>query len=313
MNRLKHNAEPGVERFRPAASALGLSISLLLPGLVSGCGEGPLGGGARLEPSVRVLVNTEESETGEGEETVEVAGYGTLTGRVVVVGDVPPPAPFLPGGELKDPTVCIRGEIPNETLVVDPASKGIQNVFVYLGRKPPGTPVDVAAPPAETVVFDQLVCTFRPHALVLQAGQEMRILNSDSIVHNTHTNPTVNAVFNQAIKAHETEGIPVVYSRPERSPVKVICDFHPWMLAWHLPLDHPYGAVTVADGTFTIADIPAGSHQFAIWHEGRKLMDYPVDINPDQTTTVEIPIQGDALLGRVDMNQLKTVVFSALP
>ena len=158
-----------------------------------------------------------------------------------------------------------------------------------------------------------MVCTFRPHALVLQAGQEMRILNSDSIVHNTHTNPTVNSVFNQAIKAHETEGIPVVYSRPERSPVKVICDFHPWMLAWHLPLDHPYGTVTVADGTFTIADIPAGSHQFAIWHEGRKLMDYPVTINPNETTTVEIPIQGDALLGRVDMNQLKTVVFSALP
>ena len=40
--------------------------------------------------------------------------------------------------------------------------------------------------------------------------------------------------------------------------------------AWHLPLDHPYGAVTDADGNFTIKNLPVGTHKFRIWHERQK-------------------------------------------
>jgi plastocyanin len=222
-------------------------------------------------------------------ENVQVAGYGSVSGRIVVEGTVGDLGPFLPGGELKDPTVCVREQIPDQRVIIGPDG-GLANVFIFLPRKPAGTKEDVAAPPAQPVIFDQKTCTFLPHALLMRAGQELRVLNDDSIVHNTHTNPKSNSAFNSTVKPGEREGIPVKYQRAEREPVRVVCDFHPWMLAWHLPLDHPYGALTGEDGAFTIADVPAGKHKFAVWHEGRKLGDYTVEVVPDQTAPLEITI-----------------------
>ena len=39
------------------------------------------------------------------------------------------------------------------------------------------------------------------------------------------------------------------------------------MKAYQLPLDHPYGVVTQADGSFEIPELPVGTHQFVVWHE----------------------------------------------
>jgi hypothetical protein len=39
------------------------------------------------------------------------------------------------------------------------------------------------------------------------------------------------------------------------------------MSAWVLPLDHPYGVVTDADGNFELKDLPAGTVSLIIWHE----------------------------------------------
>lgn len=295
---------------QPAARGALAILTLAL----SGCRDGALGGGGRIEPSVRVLVDDQAAADAGEEEIVEVAGYGTFTGRVFLEGALPAVPPNLPSGTLKDPAICIRDQIPNDRLVVNSANNGVQHVFVFLARKPPGTPADLAEPPAVPVMFDQKVCTFRPHALVLRAGQEMRILNSDATVHNTNINAPLNGIFNSTVGANDSEGVPYTYARAERSPVRVVCDFHPWMLAWHLPLDHPYGAATDETGAFTIENIPAGTYQFAVYHEGRKLMDTaPVTITPDQTTTLEVPVAGAALLGRVDPGQLRTVVISSLP
>ena len=51
-------------------------------------------------------------------------------------------------------------------------------------------------------------------------------------------------------------GMPLVYSKPQPVPCNVNCDFHKWMSAYHLPLDHPYAAVTDEDGNFTSTTCP---------------------------------------------------------
>lgn len=274
---------------------------------LSGCSQG-LGGGASIEPTVDVKLDA-VADVGETQAVVEVAGYGSVTGRVIVEGAVADLGPFLPAGELKDPTVCIREQIPDQRVIVGPDG-GLANVFVFLPRKPAGTKDEAAAPPAEVVMFDQQTCTFKPHAVLLRAGQEMRVLNADPITHNTHTNPTKNASFNSAVRPGEREGIPLVYKRPEMSPVRVVCDFHPWMLAWHLPLDHPYGALTADDGAFAIADVPAGKHKFAVWHEGHKLGDYTVEVVPDQDTPLEIKITAAELARAEGSPRQRTVVLA---
>jgi hypothetical protein len=39
------------------------------------------------------------------------------------------------------------------------------------------------------------------------------------------------------------------------------------MLAYWLSMDQPYFAVTGADGSFKIGDLPAGDYEVEVWHE----------------------------------------------
>jgi hypothetical protein len=242
------------------------------------------------------------------EETVQVAGYGTVTGRVILEGTAPTLAMSLPAN-MPDPTVCQRPLIPNERLIVGEGN-GIKNVFVFLGRKPPGTKAGSAE--NLSLVFDQKSCTYIPHAMVIRAGQPFQMLNSDPIAHNVNTHPNKNQKLNSTLKISDTVGVPYVYPSGEREPVRVTCDFHAWMLAWHLPLDHPYGAVSNEKGEFTIADLPAGEHRFVVYHEGKKLMDYPVTIQVDQTTPVEIKVNASTFAQAAPIGPVKTVVLSAI-
>lgn len=284
----------------------GAVLCLAAATCLSGCSQG-LGGGASIEPTVAVKLDASaESEASAG--PVEVAGYGTVTGRVILEGAVPSLPPLLPAGELKDPNVCVREQIPDQRIIVGPGG-GLADVFVFLPRKPAGAKED-AATPAESVSFDQKTCTFVPHAMLLRTDQTMLLKNSDPIAHNTNISPKSNSGFNNALKPGLQEGIPFVYKRSEKQPVRVVCDFHPWMLAWQLPLDHPYGALTTEDGSFSIADVPAGKHKFAVWHEGRKVGDYSVTVEPDQTATLEIKLTGADLARAEVPAQQRTIVFS---
>jgi plastocyanin len=287
-----------------AAIACGLIGACAL----SGCEHGALGGGGKSAPRVRVKLAAEAGDSGGGgtEEVVTVAGYGTFTGRVVLDGADPGLTLSLPA-TMPDPNVCQRPLIPNERLIVGEGN-GIKNVFVYLARKPAGTK-DAAAPP-EQVIFDQKACTFVPHALIARTGQEVRLINSDPIAHNVNLKPNSNEPFNNILKVSDQVGVPYTYKRGEREPVRVVCDIHSWMLAWQLPLDHPYGAVTNENGEFTIPDLPAGQHRFVVWHEGRKLADHPVTIEVDQTATGEIKVPSTTFAQAAPARGLKTVVIS---
>src|SRR5688572_10672186 len=76
-------------------------------------------------------------------------GWGTLKGVFVFAGDPPSPKTLPTGG--KDPQAC--GQIPDESLLVDPQTKGIKNIVIY-ARKVSRVHEDAAAPPGEQV-FDQ--------------------------------------------------------------------------------------------------------------------------------------------------------------
>jgi len=265
---------------------------------LSGCGDG---GSTASDVTVTIKSSKGEPDNEGSNSKIDPGptnggtsgGVGTLQGRVVFQGS-PPQLDLIvkagsPASLVKDAAVCAAVDIPDEKLLVGP-DRGVQNVFVYLPKAPKGFQEPA---PQEAVLFDQKGCRFLPHALIMRAGQTVKILSNDSLAHNTQTLPNRNTIFNQGIKAGDRIGAPMVYDKSEKAPIPVKCSFHSWMLAYHLPLDHPFAAVTNADGTFEIKNLPAGKHKFRVWHEGvtGKFLsrNLSVKIKPNDVTTVEIP------------------------
>ena len=65
----------------------------------------------------------------------------------------------------------------------------------------------------------------------------------------------------------DSEGARLSYDKSEKIPVKIRSDIHPWMSAYHLPLDHPFGTATDTSGRFMIRGLPPGEHTLKVWHE----------------------------------------------
>lgn len=277
-----------------AAAATGFGILLLVIG--TGC-SGPLVSGANAVTTVKYRAATKEApavaSTAENTaEAVEASagagGIGNLKGRVEYVGDYTPLAPlFGKGGATKDPSICGLEVIPNETIIVKDG--GLANAFVYLDKIPKGATVSAVGDP---IVFDQKVCVFTPHAMVLRVKQTVKVMNGDGAAHNTHTYPKKNTAFNSVVQPNDRVGVDLAYGQVEKEPFSVGCDIHPWMVAYHLPLDHSFAAISGADGTFEIKDLPAGKHEFKVWHEAGKMVEkaFVVMIKPgDNEVTIKVP------------------------
>lgn len=246
---------------RLAIIALGLFVAL------PGC--------SRYDPEVKVTVKPapgDEATQAGGSNTGDaaaVAGFGNLMGTVTFQGEIPVPPVVVKMGDqaVKDAAVCSAETIPDEGLVVDPATKGLANVVIYLDKKPGKIKDELVAAPKDPAIFDQRGCRFLPHVVAVRVGQPLLVLSDDPIAHNTHTYPVRNDPFNQIIPPKDRTGVPCNYSKAESAPIEVKCDLHSWMRAYHFPIDHPYFAVTDKDGKFSIAGLPAGKQVFKVWQE----------------------------------------------
>jgi hypothetical protein len=165
-----------------------------------------------------------------------------------------------------DREVCAASELlSDEFLVNEKAGNGVANVVIYLKKVPDG--YKAPPEPTEPAVFDQKGCRFIPHVMAVRCNQPILIKSGDSVVHNTNIGAVRNPGFNQAIPANDRKGVAWKYPKPEGLPIPVKCDFHKWMKAYHVPLDHPFVAVTDEEGKFEIKDLPPGKHMFTVWHE----------------------------------------------
>ena len=195
---------------------------------------------------------------------------GSIKGRVVWAGAEAPAAKVLveKGKATKDPEVCAAdGAIVSQELVVDPETKGVANVLVYL-LKPAGSNPDAAKALLKahpTAVLDQKGCVFLPYIQGVYEEQPLVIKTSDPVSHNVRYTGFTNGALNQMLGAGAA---PLqVKLKAERRPIQVNCDVHPWMKAYVAVFDHPYFAVTDKTGAFEIKGVPAGSQNLIAWQE----------------------------------------------
>ena len=181
------------------------------------------------------------------------AAGGTITGTVKFAGD-PPPARQI--SVTKDLQACGKEPIYDQSLVVDPATKGVKWAVVKVeGAKGKWN--------GKEGTIDQRVCRFRPYVLVTPPGK-ITVLNSDGVLHNFRTTGAKNPSINRAQPGFRKR-MDVEIRQPEI--VKVTCDAHPWMLGWVVVSEHPYVAVTDEKGNFTIENVPPGSYTLEVWQE----------------------------------------------
>ncbi|HYR96012.1 MAG TPA: carboxypeptidase regulatory-like domain-containing protein [Candidatus Binatus sp.] len=221
--------------------ALRIAVVLLLP-IAAACGRSQSG-----------------CETPRTATPLDRAVAGRITGSVRFDGTPPPMKPITFGGDPQCAANHAGPVLSGDAIVHDGR---VENAFVYVKD---GLGDRVFAAPDTPVTIDQAGCLYTPHVAGTQTCQPVQFVNSDPVLHNVHGTPSHSPPWNFGMAVRGSQRSVRVPS-PEVM-IDVRCDVHPWMRAYLGVLDHPYFAVTGADGQFTLADVPPGEYVVASWHE----------------------------------------------
>jgi hypothetical protein len=138
--------------------------------------------------------------------------------------------------------------------------------------------------PAQPVLLEQQGCFYHPRVLGARVGQVLRIKNDDNLLHNVHSSSSHRNSFNFG---QPVAGVSADFKLADEEMLKVGCDVHRWMTAWIGIVDHPYFAVSGADGSFVINNVPAGKRSVTVWHETLGSLTKSVDVKAGATTMLE--------------------------
>jgi plastocyanin len=128
--------------------------------------------------------------------------------------------------------------------------------------------------PKEHALMDQKGLKFHPHVLPVLAGTTVDFLNSDDVLHNVFSpDACVDKVNLGTWPKGQKRAF--IFKNPGCQAV-LLCNVHPEMEAFVVVCETPYFAVSSADGSYEIKDVPPGKYTLKIWHE--KLKGQPVQI-----------------------------------
>ena len=196
--------------------------------------------------------------------SAQIASAADLSGVITFKGTAPEEKELTP---MRDDATCTTyypGALPKTQHYVVGAKGELANVVVIVKGVPDAKSTGASATPA---VLDQKGCLYVPQILAVQTGQKVVVKNSDGCVHNVHTVPKENEMKN-LVQMPGGADLDFTFAKPEPF-LKFQCDVHPWMFAYVTVVDHPYFAVSGADGKFTIKNLPPGKYTVEASH--RKL------------------------------------------
>lgn len=206
---------------------------------------------------------------------ITVAQAGSVKGTIKWEGKTPKNALIQMDSDPVCKTAAEGKEMRKETTVVD-ANGNLANVILYVSKGlPEGQKFAVKT---ETVTLDQKGCTYFPHVVAIQLGQKIELRNSDKTTHNVHFQSKLNGDWNLT---QSTEGVVPAAQDMKRAEIGTCsfkCDIHSWMESRVAIFEHPFFAVSAADGSFKIDNLPPGTYTLTAWHEKEKPKDIEVTI-----------------------------------
>ena len=205
--------------------------------------------------------------------TPAAEGVGTIVGKITLAGEAPKMADL----DRKSDPFCAK------TKKIEPyvraAGGNLQDVLVRL-------PVGAAkGAPAAPAVVSQHECMYEPFVTGVMTGESVIIKNADKTTHNIHTYDGDETLFNEA----QPPGAPDLNKTVESdggTVIKFQCDVHKWMQAHVVVTDHPFFAVSGADGSYKIEKVPAGEYELEAWHPYLGVQKVKVDVKKDATAEI---------------------------
>ncbi len=208
---------------------------------------------------------------------IQVKNGGSIAGQVRYSKKASKPGKVKLTGDCK---FCRKFDLRREDLLV--SGGGLRNVVAVLDGVSKGKPL-----PKQTPVLAEDRCTFVPHVMSICAGTRLLLHNKDPILNTFHAValPSGRTLFNIGTPNKDQK-----VRRRIRRPglVKVLCDVHPWEVAWIAAFDHPYHAVSDATGRFSLADVPPGAYTLRLWHEKLGSKKQRVTVKAGAQTTVTL-------------------------
>jgi len=237
-----------------------LSIALVALGALAGCGKSqPASDQASPAPKAATI-------------NVDPSTAGSITG-VASFSGMPPKVKSL---DMSADPGCPTGPQPADVVLVKDGK--LANVFIYVKE---GLPQGKFAVAGDQVALDQKGCRYNPHMIGLMAGQPLKILNSDTADHNIHDMPSNNPAWNES-QMPTDKPILKTFAKPEMM-IPVQCNQHPWMRAYINVMQHPYFAVSAADGSYAIRNLPPGEYTLAAVHEKFGEQTMKIKVGPKET------------------------------
>ena len=187
---------------------------------------------------------------------VKVTNGGSITGQARYSKKSPRPGKVKLTGDCAH---CRKFDLRREDLLV--SGGGLRNVVAVLAGVSRGKALPTAVP-----VMSEERCTFAPHVMTICAGSKLLLHNKDPILNTFHAValPSGKTLFNIGMPNKDQQ---VRRRIRQAGLVKMLCDVHPWEVAYIAAFDHPYHTVSDARGRFSLTDVPPGNYTLTLWHE----------------------------------------------
>jgi len=168
-----------------------------------------------------------------------------------------------------------------------PAGRDIPNLLrsvVYLESAPRGA---FESSEGGRAVMDQRNETFVPHVLAITTGTTVDFPNSDRFYHNVFSLSKIHPFDLGRYAAGSSR--PVRFDRA--GIVRVFCDIHSHMNAYILVFNHPFFAMTDAEGRYRIDNVPPGTYGVIAWNEGTSSETRPITVPDGGTAELDFTVR----------------------
>jgi plastocyanin len=195
-------------------------------------------------------------------------------------------------GPLPPPIAIIEAQAQRHLVERDAKTNGVKDAVVWVeGIAPPKD-----RPVPKPAYMDQQNYFFVPHVLAIESGQEVEFANSDGANHCVHTSSREVRNLINVIITPGTSHKHRFFAGKDKEPVKIDCSIHATMGAWIFVFDHPYFAVTAANGTFKLPPLPPGKYTLHVRHaSGGMRRSLPLVVQEGKPQTLKVEFGKDDL------------------